>query len=49
MGSSPIARSCGPVAQLEERLSYKEDVVGISFGDARRTSPTGITKYGSVA
>jgi hypothetical protein len=28
MGSSPIIRFYSPVAQLGERLSYKEDVTG---------------------
>lgn len=44
MGSSPITRSRGSVAQLGERLSYKEDVAGISYGDAARASPAGTTK-----
>lgn len=28
MGSSPVIRFDSPVAQLGERLSYKEDVAG---------------------
>jgi hypothetical protein len=44
-----VIRSRGPVAQLGERLSYTEDVAGISFGDASRTSPAGITKNTGVS
>ena len=41
MGSNPITRFRSPVAQLKERLSYKQEVAGLS--------PAGTITFGSVA